>query len=156
MAAKDLLLGIAVGLLLVGAFVLGRRSAPKGPEIEPAEPKRDTCWLHDTLKISKPTPATTEPERVDTFWLHDTIPAAIPIEKKVYSDSNYRAVVTGYHASLDSITVYPSTMIVTHTYPVPVKDRRQWGLGVSAGYGVSKAGLSPYIGVGISWTPLRW
>jgi opacity protein-like surface antigen len=33
---------------------------------------------------------------------------------------------------------------------------KRWGLGVHAGYGAGKQGLSPFVGIGISYTPIRF
>ena len=158
MAAKDLLLGIAVGLLLVGAFVLGRISSPRCPETPP-EPQVDTLYLRDTVTVREPVYVTQRiidtlyfpvPGETDTLWL------PLPREQVEWRDSLATVWASGVSVAVDSVRHYVTQMVVTQTVEVLVKDRRQWGLGVSAGYGVSKAGLSPYIGVGISWTPLRW
>lgn len=77
-------------------------------------------------------------ERVDTIYV------PIPITQKEYLTDNYHAWVSGYNPSLDSIDVYSKTVYVTKKIPV-----RRWGLGVMAGYGVGRSGLSPYIGLGV-------
>lgn len=84
----------------------------------------------------------------------DSVEVEIPITQTVYGDSTYRAYVSGYRASLDSLILYPQREIVTinNTYPKPKQKR--WGIGIQVGYGISINGtpqLSPYIGVGISY-----
>ena len=68
----------------------------------------------------------------------------VPITQKEYSMDNYRAWVSGYKASLDSVWVYPETKIIR-------EKPRRWGIGVIAGYGIGRNGLSPYVGVGGYW-----
>ena len=68
----------------------------------------------------------------------------VPITQKEYSTDNYRAWVSGYKASLDSVWVYPETKIIR-------EKPRRWGIGVIAGYGIGRNGLSPYVGVGGYW-----
>lgn len=77
-------------------------------------------------------------ERVDTIYV------PVPITQKEYVSENYRAWVSGYNADLDSIDVFPKTVYITKKIPA-----RRWGLGVIGGYGVGRAGLSPYIGIGV-------
>ena len=77
-------------------------------------------------------------ERVDTIYV------PVPITQKVYMTADYRAWVSGYNAALDSIDVFPKTVYITKK-----SSACRWGLGVSAGYGVGRSGLSPYIGVGV-------
>lgn len=74
----------------------------------------------------------------------DTIYVPVPITQKEYATPDYRAWVSGYNAALDSIDVFPKTVYVTRKTPA-----RRWGLGVSAGYGAGRSGLSPYIGIGV-------
>lgn len=77
-------------------------------------------------------------ERIDTIYV------PVPITQKEYTTPDYRAWVSGYKAALDSIDVFPKTIYITKKIP-----SHRWGLGVSAGYGVGRSGLSPYIGVGV-------
>ena len=68
----------------------------------------------------------------------------VPIMQKEYQAENYRAWVSGYKPSLDSVWVYPEKIIIRET-------PRKWGIGVIAGYGIGRYGLSPYVGVGGYW-----
>ena len=76
-------------------------------------------------------------EKKDTPKTCDTIEKIIylPRERLVYKDSTYRAVVSGVQPSLDSITIYKST--VYKTIPNTVVKRNKFGLGVQAGYGIT-------------------
>lgn len=92
----------------------------------------------------------TEGRRLDSSAEQcDSVEVEIPIERKVYGDSTYRAYVSGYMPSLDSLVItMPQQMIYIH------EKKRRWSVGLQAGYGVSMAGgvrLSPYIGIGITY-----
>lgn len=125
----------------------------------------DTLWLHDTIRVDKPVYKTlrivdTMFERVnDTVWVANDSTIALVREQKVYEDSLYRAVISGVYPSLDTIAVYPQHSVVTiNTVKVVEgqKNTKRWGLGVHGGYGVSGDGLTPYIGVGLSYNILTW
>ena len=74
----------------------------------------------------------------------------IPITQQKYQGSNYTAYVSGFHQSLDSIEV--RERVIANTI---VKKRSRWNVGISAGYGITPKGLSPYIGVGVTWNIFR-
>ena len=84
----------------------------------------------------------------DTIRVHDTTYMYLPREHRVYVDSMYRAVVSGYSPRLDSIEIYQQTKVVTIT--TTNKDR--WHVGLQGGIGASKDGLTPYIGLGITYS----
>lgn len=126
----------------------------------------DTLVIRDTIVQEKPVYRTISQVRTeyvpvcDTIRIQDTLFVPVPIETKVYEDSLYRAEVSGYRASLDRLEIYQQERIITQTIPVQVKERKRWGIGVQAGYGVStpngKPVLSPYIGIGVSYDLIRW
>lgn len=116
---------------------------------------RDTVTLYDTAWFPEPVYLT---ERVvdtmyvpvtETEYLHDTAYIAIPRVQRVYADSLYRAWVSGYDPKLDSLAIYQQTHYITTTIRPPEK---KWHVGISAGYGASKDGLSTYIGVGVTYS----
>lgn len=114
----------------------------------------------DTITRVKPVYIASLPEiRIDTLILRerDTIAVPVPIERRVYADSNYRAVVSGWHPSLDSISVYPETRIITIERGRVEKERSRWGLGIQAGAGLSANGIAvPYVGVGVQYNLFSW
>jgi hypothetical protein len=82
----------------------------------------------------------------------DSAEVIIPISTKVYEDSLYRAVVSGYNASLDSIRIYRNTVYVDHFREVTKKvNPGRWSFGVQVGYGMDFKGLHPYFGIGIGY-----
>lgn len=86
----------------------------------------------------------------DTIFQTDSVYVTIPITQKIYQDSLYTAFVSGYNPRLDSIRIYERKVIPATSKP------KKWGLGVHLGYGVSNHGLTPYIGIGVSYNLIRW
>lgn len=116
---------------------------------------RDTLVIHDTITAYKPVPVNVYV--VDTMWVPvtvsrtDTVWAQLPRTAKVYQDSTYRAVVSGFRPSLDTISVYQRTKVITVTNNVRIPPPR-WSWGVQAGVGVNAGGsVTPYLGVGIQY-----
>lgn len=130
----SLILVVAVCVL---CFHAGRRSAGM-PVFDAVTVSADTLVVHDTVTREKPvlvhlrhTDTMLVPV-VDTVRIRDTVFMALPMEQRVYGDSTYRAVVSGYRPSLDTISVYPVTRYITVTQAVR-SPRRKNGLEVSAG-----------------------
>ena len=147
---------IALALISV-AFLLGRRSVK--PEIVEIH-TTDTVVVRDTVRETVLVPKVRYVTRVDTVLLKvpgDTVevPVLVPISHKVYEGEDYRAVVSGFRASLDTLDIFRKTQTVTNTVvqrvEVPGKPKR-WGIGVSAGYAHTPQGDKPYIGAGISYS----
>ena len=149
----------------LAVFYAGRNWAIKR-DISGYAERVDTLVIRDTIVQEKPVYRTISQVRTeyvpvcDTIRIQDTLFVPVPIETKVYEDSLYRAEVSGYRASLDRLEIYQQERIITQTIPVQVKERKRWGIGVQAGYGVStpngKPVLSPYIGIGVSYDLIRW
>ena len=138
---KEQLATVAVALVFLAfvaaAFVAGRQvgrvEIPDGDTTTTT--KRDT--IRDTIKIPKPYPVAVH--TVDTVWLHasDTGAVPLPIESKTYEGEDYRAVVSGFRPSLDSIAVFPKTITVTTTNTVTQRiPAPRVSFGLAAGPGV--------------------
>ena len=149
---KNVVIALA---LIAAAFLLGRRSVK--PEIVKIH-RTDTVVVRDTVRETVLVPKVRYLTRVDTVLLPvpgDTVevPVLVPISRNVYED--YRAVVSGFRASLDTLDIFRKTQTVTNTVvqrvEVPGKPKR-WGIGVSAGYALTPQGVKPYIGAGISYS----
>ena len=98
-----------------------------------------TSYVYDTIRT------------YFTTVRHDTVLVDVPIERKVYQeDSLYRAVLSGWHPSLDSLIVWPTTTTITirekEKIPAP-----KWSLGVTAGPSalVTPAGKT-HAGIGVT------
>lgn len=83
----------------------------------------------------------------------DSVAVEIPLTQTEYRDSTYRAWVSGFHARLDSIELYPRTETVT----VTLRERpRRWSIGASTGLALTPRGLQPYIGVGLTYNLINF
>ena len=142
-------------------MMMGQKHRQKTP-VEPSGIKVDTLVVHDTTMSYKPIYV----DRVkldsvlvpvlDTMMIHDTTFVYLEREKVTWRDSLCEVYVSGIMASVDSVRHFQEYKYVTIEKQVPVKVKTHWGLGVNAGYGVGKGGLTPYVGVGISYNLLSW
>lgn len=94
------------------------------------------------------------PRANDTICVSDTIKDSVfvqvPIEQKVYSDSNYTAWVSGYHPRLDSISITHQE-VSFHNKLVNNNGSKRLYLGIQVGYGITPRGMQPYLGLGLSY-----
>ena len=141
--------------------MLGRRSVK--PEIVEIH-RTDTVVVRDTVRETVLVPEVRYLTRVDTVLLKVPgdavkVPVLVPISRKVYEGEDYRAVVSGFRASLDTLDIFRRTQTVTNTVvqrvEVPGKPKR-WGIGVSAGYALTPQGMKPYIGLGVQYDLISW
>lgn len=155
---KNVVIALA---LIAAAFLLGRRSVK--PEIVKIH-RKDTVVVRDTVRETVLVPKIRYLTRVDTVLLlvpGDTVkvPVLVPISRNVYEGEDYRAVVSGFRASLDTLDIFRKTQTVTNTVvqrvEVPGKPKH-WGIGVSAGYALTPQGMKPYIGAGVQYNFLSW
>lgn len=162
------LLTAVLGLVVVGFIVLGYMLFRGKSQPQEASPSvrcdTDTFVVRDTIYIYTPAATAERPLRRDTVSLpttsHEHIAATtddttsahvvIPITQRVYADTSYRAVVSGFRPSLDTLEIYSTTRTVTHTVTRTVtKNNGLFGVGVQAGVGFTPKGVQPYIGVGV-------
>lgn len=109
----------------------------------------------DTQYILFPVPFLAWVDNTDTIRIGDSCWHLR--EYKEYQDSNYYAKVSGISPRLDEIRVYPKTVYETqYIYRDIVHKQKQWGLGISAGYGVGKHGLSPVLAVTVNYNLWQW
>lgn len=113
-----------------------------------------TVYKHDTITIYKPV---TKYQyitqiKVDTLYSTDSvqIPVQVPIERKIYEDSTYKAVISGYMAALDTIQVYPvhTSTTITNT----IYKRKKFNMGVQTGVGWGLYNKKPDLFIGLGFT----
>ncbi len=148
----------------VVAFGVVRRTITKLHPVP--QVARDTTVIHDTVRIDRPAANIIETAdtilifATDTIRLRDTLYVRMNTETKTYSDSTFRAQVSGYRPVLDWIEVYPRSVTITETVTREVARKTRWGIGVQVGYGATldnkQVVLSPYIGVGVSYNIFQW
>ena len=137
---------------LVASFMVGYhiRGDVDGNQIH----KTDTFGKVDTIHDSIPYPVyetlvQTIPEpfpvyiTLDGDTVKEPVYVPLPITQQEYKTDDYRLSISGYKPNLDYIEVYRRTEYITKTITP-----RRWGIGVIAGYGIGKHGLSPYVGLG--------
>lgn len=179
---KDILCALLLVALVVFIIVCGRMAAKRQAAIDRLiEGNTVRVVVYDTLTVVQPAPVAVAPlpdavkrlprwtggkqsayadsstnlaACVDSLADNvDSVAVIVPMEQKVYTDSaNYRAVVSGAWASLDTIEVYPRREIVTIKQP---PDTRRWGVSLMAGVGWAGK-WTPFVGVGISCTLFRF
>jgi len=140
--------------------------------------QRDTVIIRDTIAGHIPEPRKVEVIRHDTVMLQlnpeegtvtpiDTVDAdsmrkandeprkgqdgemIIPISSKVYETSDYRAVVSGWRPSLDSMQLYRQTVTVTNTVTrlkVP-----RWAVTLGGGVGYTGQQVQPIVGISVGF-----
>ena len=158
---KYILLGVIAGMvicLLNGWASCHRTTDKKVITIT------DTLVLTDTIIKFQPKPY--KVTIIDTIYLpqqpqqpqkpqkpqYDTLIR----QEVIYKDSTYMAVVGGIEPYLKSIEIYPKTIYVNNNTTTTIKVRSRFGLGVQAGYGLSRNGLQPYVGVGVQYNFFQW
>lgn len=104
----------------------------------------------DTQYILFPVPYLAWIDNSDTIHVSDTCWHLR--EYKEYRDSNYYAKISGVSPRLDEIKVYQKT-VTQYVYRDRIVSNKQkrWGLGLSAGYGVGRNGLSPVLAVTVNY-----
>ena len=104
----------------------------------------------DTMYILSPQPYLSWIDNSDTIHASDTCYHLR--EYKEYRDSSYYAKVSGVAPRLDEIRVYPRTIYQTeYIYHDITQKPKRWGIGLSAGYGVGKNGLTPVLAVTVNY-----
>ena len=143
-------------VLLVIACVTAWFRLHEPPAEVRVETKIKTIVKVDTMLISAPMAVFWRFVPDDTTRIGDTL---LHRKQVVYSDSLYRAVVSGYvDPRLDSMVVYPKTVYQTVTndiyHPVAIKSKKKrWGFGLQAGYGYP-GGL--FVGIGVTYNIFVW
>lgn len=159
MSKYDKIMLIGLGILL--AFFLGRY-CPQKSVVEPIKVKVDTLVIHDTMTAYEP--IFVERRRVDSVLvpvidsvrIHDTTFVYLEREQVVWRDSLSEVYASGIMPNVDSVKHFVETKYVMIETTIPVAKKTHWGLGVQAGMGAGKGGLTPYVGVGISYNFLSW
>ena len=145
---------VIVLVSLALGFMVGR-GCVKTPPSGPPEVRVDTLTVRDTIVAYKP--IVTVRRVVDTMTVQvpvrdtDTVFVQLPREQLEWTDSLATVWVSGYRAAVDSVRHYTATQIITVTERMPAP---RWALGIQAGVGAGRAGLTPYVGVGVTYNLL--
>ena len=152
---------LCVILLVVDIGVLCQNHRQKTP-VEPTKIKVDTLVVQDTIMQYKPifvdkikVDSVLIPVK-DTIVIRDSVYIYMDREKITWRDSLCEVYASGIMPQVDSVRHFTEYKYITIETQVPVKVKSHWGLGVNAGYGVGQGGLTPYIGIGVSYNILSW
>ena len=125
---------IPIVLILIGFFI-GWFSKPTYNDSTIPQVRIDTIYHTDTF--IKPIPKKVYTLRVDTDSIFTVdsvrVHVLIPISQKTYSDSSYKAIVSGYKVSLDSMFIYKKEVV--KTIPFIIKSHPKFSFGIQIGYG---------------------
>ena len=120
-------------------------------------PQTDTITIikRDTITIIKPQPIVKYRDRIirDTLYNIDSIPVPVnlPVETKVYQDSSYRAVISGYKAELDSIYIFNKNQIYTINKITYKTKRIKFSPSIGFGYGAFNRKFDVYVGFSVNY-----
>lgn len=154
-----ILIGVGLSVAVLLGFLVGQR-CPRNGGGETATPKVDTLVIRDTFKVTEPIYVTKRvvdsiPYPVtDTLMLRDTLYVFLERQQIRWEDSLSVVYASGVMPQVDSVIHHTESLIITKEIPVIKKTR--WGLGVQAGVGAGKGGLTLYVGVGVSYNLLSW
>ena len=155
---------INIAVVLVVAWIVFYHNRNDGE----ATSTTDTIYIHDTMVVREPVAVESKPVGVRSYRVkllgrigkqndsigkqngkqNDSVEVELPIEQKVYSDSLYKAWVSGFDARLDSIYIYQPTRYITIK---TTEQQSRWSWGIQAGMGITPKGLQPYIGLGFQF-----
>lgn len=158
---KYILMGMGIVVAILIGFLVGRR-CPRNAQGETPTPKVDTLFIRDTFKVTEPKFITRRvvdsiPYPVtDTIRVRDTLFVILERQQVTWEDSLSRVYASGVDPHVDSVIHFTQGMVITKEIPVIQVKKTRWGLGVQAGVGAGKDGLTPYLGVGVSWNILSW
>ena len=154
-----MLIGVGLAIAVLLGFLVGQR-CPRNGGGETLTIKVDTLVIRDTIKVTKSISVTKRvvdsiPYPVtDTLRLRDTLYVILEREQVRWEDSLSVVYASGVMPQVDSVIHQTQSLIITKDIPVIKKTR--WGLGVQAGIGAGKGGLTSYVGVGISYNLISW
>ena len=130
--------------------------------VSPA-PTRDTIIRYVRVRLPSTPPATDNPgspvnpgnsaESAEKAAA-DTAAVIIPITSRTYSTPEFTATVSGYQPSLDSIAIHAPRTIITNN--PPAAKSKPWGIGIAAGIGAGRGGITPFIGITLQYSLIRF
>ena len=154
---------LVVALVVVVSGLLLARKCQSPDVVEVKTTDTVTVTVIDTVVIEEPPPVRVVEKRTDTITVYrgtDTLYVPVPIRRYSFRDSLYALDVSGFNVTLDRLEVYPRTVYktITNTTERTVTDKKRWGIGVQAGYGYDfgTGKFTPYVGVGINYSIIRF
>lgn len=158
---KYILTGIGIAVAILILFLFDRRIPRNAPQ-EPQSIRVDTLFIRDTIKVTEPVYVTRKVVDsvlvpvVDTIRYRDTLYVFLEREQIRWEDSLAVVYASGVRPEIDSVIHYAERMVIVKEIPVVRVKKTRWGIGIQAGAGATRDGLTPYIGVGVSYNILSW
>lgn len=175
---KYIMIGVGIAVAALLGFLVGQR-CPRNGGGETPTPKVDTLFIRDTNSFTEPKKDPSpdvlikeipipvyvaDSSAIDSLLnecamlerVGDSLRLVLLRVQRHYSDPTFDAWVSGIDPRLDSIKTYRTNMVITKEIPVIQVKKTRWGIGVQAGATAGKNGLTPYVGVGISYNLLSW
>ena len=126
--------------------------------VSPA-PTRDTIIRYVRVRLPSTPPAPDNPGNPAEYAEKaaadtDTAAVIIPITSRTYSTPEFTATVSGYQPSLDSITIHAPRTIITNN--PPAAKSKPWSIGIAAGIGAGRGGITPFIGITLQYSLIRF
>lgn len=127
--------------------------------VSPA-PTRDTIIRYVRVPVELPrpdnpvNPGNSAESAENSAAASDTAAVIIPITSRTYSTPEFTATVSGYQPSLDSITIHAPRTIITNN--PPAAKSKPWGIGIAAGIGAGRGGITPFIGITLQYSLIRF
>lgn len=161
MRFKQIVIALGIVAAILIAFAVGQKY-PQKQDFKGITEKVDTLYIRDTITLQKP--ISVERVRldsvlipvVDSVKIHDTLFVYLEREQVIWQDSLSCVYASGILPQVDSVRHFLESRIITIEKSVPVKVDSHWGFGIQAGMGAGKAGLTPYVGIGLSYNILSW
>lgn len=149
---------IKLSLLLIFVLLICLKCCYSNNKKEESIPKIDTITIikRDTITIIKPQPVIKYRNKIvrDTLYSVDSVlvPIDVPLETKVYEDTTYRAVISGYRANLDSIFIKNRNQI-QYINKITYKTKRiNFSPSIGFGYGMFNKRIDMYVGFSIGYS----
>lgn len=140
---------ILVIIALAISFVCGYQC--RGEKVKTiTEKDRDTIYVPQKQFVPYPVSVNSIMEVPELYpmyitlggdTVHEQIYVPVLISQKEYKTDDYHLWISGNNPNLDSIYTFNKEIYIR-------EKPRRFGIGLSAGYGIGKNGLSPYIGIG--------
>lgn len=171
-----LAISAALNIIYIRARVSGGTDGQARPDtvrlidtlryVSPA-PTRDTIIRYVRVPVELPRPDNpgspanpanlgNSAESAEKAAAADTAAAAVilPITQRTYTAPEYTAYVSGYQPSLDSIAIHAPRTIITNN--PPAEKAKPWGIGIAAGIGAGRGGITPFIGITLQYSLIRF
>lgn len=117
---------------------------------------RDTVRVTEAQTVTKTVIRRVPYPVTDTLRLRDTLYVYLDREQVRWQDSLSVVYASGIDPAVDSVTHFIRERIITREIPVQQVRKTRWNIGIQAGMGTGGDGLSPYVGVGVSYGLVSW